>query len=76
MTKFKLEIEDVDSTKLLFKSLTGLTEEEATEKLKEMGLTSRICSLEGEPMVGTRDYRTDRLNFWIVDGKISKIEIG
>lgn len=50
---------------MTFAALVGLTVKEALEHraCKKMGVrTIRQAQVDGHPMVGTRDYRTDRLN--------------
>lgn len=54
--------------------LVGLTEEEAIEKSSTWKI--RVRQRDGVGLMGTCDYRTDRLNFTIVDGIVTKVNIG
>jgi hypothetical protein len=59
-----------------FDSLIGLTEEDAIEILKDEGWRVRITVRDGKYYIVTRDYRLDRVNLQIVDGKVNKIDVG
>lgn len=57
-----------------FNDVIGLTIEEAKEKLKGCGINSiRPLMIDGEHMMGTMDYRLDRLNVSIANGLITSI---
>jgi hypothetical protein len=50
--------------------ILGKTVEEATQIT---GMIIRATMIDGQPMVTTCDYRFDRLNVSITDGKISGV---
>lgn len=54
-----------------FRHIIGKTIEEARETLASAGKTIRVTMKDGEAAVVTRDFRTDRLNVEIRDGKIT-----
>lgn len=54
----------------LIDSLKGLTLKEATDTCGEKGFTIRVVRKDDVPYVGTRDYRTDRINIQIVNNKV------
>ena len=57
-----------------FSDLIGLTIEQAIEKAKDRGIVSiRPRVVDGEHMMGTMDYRTNRLNVGIDGGVITSI---
>lgn len=56
--------------------LIGLTHEEAVKLAKENGFSTRVSMKDGESYMGTCDYRTDRINFTIVDDKVTKASKG
>jgi hypothetical protein len=45
----------------------------AKELAHDRGIKIRIYRLDGNPMIVTADYRTDRLNVYVDDGVITKI---
>lgn len=57
-------------------SVVGMTEEEAEATVTDAGLVFRVVSVDGQPNLGTADYRTDRVNVEIVDGKVTEATIG
>ena len=54
----------------------GLTEAEGAALAAERKLTHRIVSVDGQPRPATRDYRPDRVNFEIEEGRITKLSRG
>lgn len=56
--------------------IIGFTEAEAKVAVETAGLVMRISSRDGNHLVLTRDYRTDRLNVDLVDGKVKRAWIG
>lgn len=40
---------------------------------KSAGWRVRIVKMDGRPCIGTQDFRTDRYNVSVIDGKISEI---
>lgn len=53
--------------------LVGLTVPEAEALAERHGCTVRIRELDGEPQLGTDDYRTDRVNVAVTAGRIERI---
>lgn len=51
----------------------GMTIEAAREFFKEHGYTVRVSNKDGLATIGTRDYRTDRVNVATVDGIVTEI---
>lgn len=60
----------------LIEELTGLGESDAQVAAGDRGLTVRVVARDGEYFAVTKDYRTDRVNFEIVDGVVVKVSIG
>jgi cyanophycinase-like exopeptidase len=56
--------------------VVGMTENEATAALMAAGFTARVMSVDGKSLVGTADFRTDRANLALRDGKVTKVSIG
>lgn len=54
----------------------GLSEEAGTALAKQRQLRSRVISVDGEPRPATRDYRPDRVNFEIEQGRIVRTSRG
>ena len=54
----------------------GLTEEEAVAKAEEAGRRWRVVKRDDQSFPVTRDYRPDRLNFTVKDGKITNVTSG
>ena len=54
----------------------GMLVEGGDALAKKRGLTSRIIEIDGEMRLVTTDYREDRVNFTISDGKIIKVTRG
>ncbi len=58
------------------KAFIGLTEAEGAALAKERKLSSRVISIDGKPRPATMDYRIDRVNFEIEQGRIAKVSRG
>ena len=54
----------------------GLTEKEGADRAEAEGLRHRILSVDGRPRPATKDYRPDRINFEIVNGRITAVTRG
>jgi hypothetical protein len=54
----------------------GLTEREGADRAGAEGLSPRVISVDGRPRPATKDYRPDRINFEIVDGRITAVTRG
>jgi len=61
---------------LSLSSLLGLSKEAAIDIIHNHGMKSRVTSEDGKPLIGTRDYRLDRVNLNIEQGKVTKASIG
>ena len=55
-------------------SYIGLSEEDATEKARAEGYDHRIVARDGEEFMVTMDYREDRINFSIENGRVVKAD--
>jgi hypothetical protein len=58
------------------KSFIGLTLKEAQELAQSNKLPSRVIEIDGNPQGVTADYRPERLNFSIKNGKIIRVNKG
>lgn len=54
----------------------GQTADAAATLAKERKLISRIISVDGQPRPATKDYRPDRVNFEVEQGKVVKVSRG
>ncbi len=54
----------------------GEEEEEIKSAVVNAGYAWRVRSRDGQPCVGTRDYRMDRVNADIVDGRVTDLRLG
>lgn len=57
-------------------SFIGLTEEEAAAKATKADLPSRVIKRDGQSLPVTRDYRPERLNFTVENGKVTHVSNG
>lgn len=58
------------------KAFLGLTEAAGADLAKRRGLKHRTVSIDGRLLPTTRDYRRDRVNFEIEEGRIAKVSRG
>jgi hypothetical protein len=65
-----------DTKEESLETLVGQPEATAVELLKNNGWKVRITVRDGEPFIGTCDFRDDRVQLQVRDGKITKISIG
>lgn len=61
---------------IFVKDLVGMKEVEAIKKLGDLGVKIRIVSRDGEHFIVTRDFKNDRVNLSIENGKVSKADVG
>ena len=54
----------------------GLTLEKAQALAKEHNLMHRVVMVDGKPRPTTRDFRPERLNFTVEQGKVTKVTKG
>lgn len=57
-------------------SYIGLDEKAAEELADKANLAWQIIEVDGQPKPATRDYRPERLNFAIKDGKVIRVTRG
>ena len=57
-------------------SYIGLEEKAAGDMADKAGIKWRIIEVDGKPRPATMDYRPDRLNFAIKDGKVIRVTQG
>lgn len=57
-------------------SLVGLPHADVKAACDAAGVRNRVIELDGESQPVTRDYRPDRLNFKVKDGKITAVSKG
>ena len=58
------------------KDFVGLTLKEAEALADKHALRHRVVMLDGKPRPATKDYRPERLNFTVVDGKVTAVRKG
>lgn len=56
--------------------LIGMTEDAAVKMVEASGLTARITGRDDESFICTCDYRLDRINFVIKNGKVVSTDRG
>lgn len=54
----------------------GMTESEAIEAIQKIGLKARITERDGKSFMGTCDFRLDRINLIIKEGKVIETNVG
>lgn len=60
----------------LLDALIGKTEAQAVDMVHRFGATTRVVERDGvHPMV-TRDYRTDRANLYLANGRVIQVVVG
>lgn len=58
------------------KTLFGMTVKQADKAAAEAGYITRVISVDGTPKAATMDYRPDRLNLTVVDGRVTQVTVG
>lgn len=56
--------------------IVGKSVEEATTYIQFIGMRIRLVSVDGKAFIGTRDYRTDRVNLTVVNGVVTAVTAG
>lgn len=56
-----------------FDKYVGKTEKQAANMAEKEGMVIRVTNRDGESLMGTCDYRTDRINVSVEDGVITGI---
>ena len=64
------------STSGEFDAYIGLTVAEATTKAEDEGRPARVVEEDGESLPVTMDFNEQRLNFVVVDGKVTEVSTG
>lgn len=59
-----------------FESYVGLTVDEAGAEADDDGRPWRIVEEDGEPLPVTLDHNPERLNFVVVDGRVTQVTTG
>lgn len=59
-----------------YQKYVGMTEEEAVQAIQAAGLKARIMCRDGQRYVGTCDFRLDRVNLTITQGKVTNATVG
>lgn len=57
-------------------SYLGLEQKVAGDTADQAGVKWRVIEIDGQPLPATMDYRPDRLNFAIKDGKVIRVTQG
>jgi hypothetical protein len=60
----------------LAEKVVGLAEAEAVDLVESVGGVARVVARDGETFSGTEDYRVDRINLRVEDGKVTTASIG
>lgn len=63
-----------DTLKMFNKKLVGMTVRQAMDAVADDKMKIRLVEKSGQALVCTRDYRTDRLNVSVHDGKIVEVK--
>lgn len=53
----------------------GLSEKQALEKAKTEGKPHRVVERDGESLPVTMDFAPDRLNFYVDNGTVTRVEV-
>ena len=61
---------------MLLKDLIGMKEAKAIQTLGDLGVKIRIVSRDGVKFIITADFKTDRVNLAIENGKVAKADVG
>jgi hypothetical protein len=65
-----------DSAAAFGATLIGKTTAKARNRAQAEGYTFRVVSVDGEGKPVTQDYRPDRLNATVVDGRVTEVTVG
>ena len=65
-----------DSPAVFGRSLVGMKVARARNAAEEAGYAFRVVSVDGENRPVTMDYRPDRLNATVVDGRVTEVTVG
>ena len=71
------EYKQIEAETLKFaQTLLGMAQAYAEEKIQEAGFTHRVVWKDGEEFVNTADYSPTRINLYIKEGIVDKVEVG
>ncbi len=60
----------------VLQAVIGMSLDEATSYTQRAGFELRLVEIDGEPLITTKDYRTDRVNVVIENNFVTSAEIG
>lgn len=69
-------IEQEPNQEAVNEALNGLTREQAETAAEAAGYTVRVVREDDESFVMTMDYRTDRINIELDDGRVTRAYVG
>lgn len=69
-------LDDEPDQEAVNEALNGLTREQAEAAAEAAGYTVRVVREDDESYAMTMDYRTDRINIELDDGKVTRAYIG
>ena len=61
---------------MIDEEVIGMEKQAAIDLIKGQGLKARVRSEDGESFMGTCDYRMDRINLHITEGKVTSVSRG
>lgn len=61
---------------MIDEEVIGMEKQAAIDLIKSRGLKVRVRSEDGEAFMGTCDYRPERINLHITDGKVTSTTRG
>jgi hypothetical protein len=61
---------------MIVMQVVGKTVDEAKQLCEQAGFQLRLTMEDGKAYICTRDYRTDRVNVHVENGKVTKATIG
>lgn len=71
------QLDEVAAETLKFaETLMGMAEDYAVGKIKEAGYEHRVVWRDGVSMPVTMDYRPTRINLYIKEGIVDRVEVG
>ena len=68
--------EVAQETRQIASRLIGMTAPLATRTAEMSGRKIRVISEDGVPYVGTSDWRPERINLTLIDGKVVEVSVG
>lgn len=64
------------ATEEVAKTVIGMSEQDAIDKLEAAGLTTRVVYRDGQDLPATKDYSPTRVNLWIEKNIVTKTSVG